>query len=103
MIVYICKYLHIFIYLHLYIFIHILCFYIYVISSLFIFCKNKKTVTDSLFAVNMLLYRSFLNILKQPHVTSSKNLHTSHYKIVNSYKVKESLKSSRVIFVKRSV
>ena len=61
----------------------------YVISSLFIFCKNKKTVISSLFAVNILLYRSSLNILKQPHVTSSKNPHTNHYKIVNSYQVKK--------------
>ena len=35
------------------------------------------------------LYRSFVNMLKLSHVTSNKNSHSNHYKIINSYKVKQ--------------
>ena len=69
--------------------------------------KNKKTkqkyqlfIYYRYFAV---LYRSFVNILKQSHVTLKKNSHSNHYKIINSYKVKESLKSSQVNLINRCV
>ena len=69
--------------------------------------KNKKTKQKNqlfiyyrYFAV---LYRSFVNILKQSHVTLKKNSHSNHYKIINSYKEKESLKFSQVNLINRCV
>ena len=55
------------------------------------FVKSKYEIKTQLFTHNKyfaVLYRSFVNMLKQSHVTSNKNLHSNHYKIINSYRVK---------------
>ena len=47
--------------------------------------KTQLFIRNKYFAV---LCRSFVNMLKQSHVTSNKNSHSNHCKIINSYKVK---------------
>ena len=65
--------------------------------------NDEKNTVIYLLQIFRYPLQKFVNILKESHETSNKDLHSNYYKTFNSYKVKESLKSSRLKFIKRCV